>query len=99
MRANALVSLFIPEFASSIPLFSSEITLFFSPAREKLPLKKKEEEEWRGEKGFFGVNSYRFLFFHPFGTSLRLWEKKKIENNVYRRKSTYEAPGVNLSTT
>lgn len=43
MYANALVSLFIPEFASSIPLFSSEITLF--SAREKLPLKKKEEEE------------------------------------------------------
>lgn len=98
MRANALVSLFIPEFASSIPLFSSEITLFFSPAREKLPLKKKEEEEWRGEKEFFGVNSVG-SYFSTLLERLCDFEKKKIENNVYRRKSTYEAPGVNLSTT
>lgn len=76
MRANALVSLFIPEFASSIPLFSSEITLFFSPAREKLPLKKKEEEEWRGEKGFFGVNSVG-SYFSTLLERLCDFEKKK----------------------
>lgn len=85
-RTNTSVSLFTPEFASSIPLFSSKLRFFLREKVPRLSNIRKEEGEG-GEKGFLGwITSVPI--FPPFSSSapVKGSATSSSKNNVYRRR-------------